>query len=104
MLFAQVFSLTPQQQRTPTSCLSALVCPVVLLDLFLTLSLMCFLMCVLGMEIIGAKISDCPKRGVHPHIHSHFYSVADAKRSKRRLVPVFLFWKSRLGWDFPVRY
>ena len=50
----------------------------------------------------GLKNADCPKRGVHPHVHSHFYSVADARRSKRRLVPVFLFWKFKLGWDFPV--
>ena len=52
--------------------------------------------------LAGAKTDSCPKRGIHPHIHSHFYSVADARRSKRRLVPVFLFWKSKVGWDFPV--
>lgn len=50
----------------------------------------------------GVKGADCPKRGLHHHIHSHFYSVADAQRSKRRIVPVFLFWKHRLGWTFPV--
>ncbi len=50
----------------------------------------------------GAKLDSCPRKGVHPHRHSHFYSIAETRRSKRRLVSVHLFWKRQLGWDFPV--
>eukprot|EP00039_Didymoeca_costata_P029505 m.24958 g.24958 ORF g.24958 m.24958 type:complete len:489 (+) comp7659_c0_seq2:179-1645(+) len=55
-------------------------------------------------DVVGdsVKNAQCPHDGRHPHIHSHFYSVADSKRSKRRLVSVYLFWKLHLGWTFPV--
>ena len=79
MLFAQVFSLTPQQQRTPTSCLSALVCPVVLLDLFLTLSLMFFDVCF-GNGNYRCKNLRLPEKGSSP---THTLSLLFSGRCKK---------------------